>query len=234
MLPSITSLLILQDRDHNLRGLTKDLERIPGEIARAKTRMEGVTATLEAARKALNDNELAIRKLEMDVKTRRDSIQRLHMQRFETRKNEEYTAMGHEIENYEGQVRGLEDQELELMEKAEKLKAALAAATSEHAKVKAEVEAEISAFAKRKEEEETRAREIAAERAAAAAAVADETARALYERLAVKKFPPVVPIEAGDICGGCHMKLTGGTAGEVRLGKRLVSCDHCGRIVYST
>ncbi|MFM7180421.1 MAG: zinc ribbon domain-containing protein [Verrucomicrobiales bacterium] len=234
MLPSLTSLLILQDRDHTLRGLKKDLERIPAEIARARTRMEGVTTALDNARKVLNENELAIRKIEMDVKTRRDSIQRLHLQRFETRKNEEYTAMGHEIENYEGQVRGLEDQELEYMEKAEQLKASLAAATSEHSKVKVEVEAEIAAFGKRKEEEEGRMREVEVERANAAAAMTDEAALELYERLAVKKFPPIVPLEAGDICGGCHVKLTGGTAGEVRLGKRLVSCDHCGRIVYST
>jgi uncharacterized protein len=234
MLPSLTSLLILQDRDHTLRGLKKDLERIPGEIARARTRMEGVTAALEAARKALNENELAIRKLEMDVKTRRDSIQRLHLQRFETRKNEEYTAIGHEIDNYEAQVRGLEDQELELMEKAEQLKAALAAATSEHARVKAEVEGEISAFGKRKEEEEARLGEVEAERAKAAAAVTDEAALELYERLSAKKFPPVVPLDAGDMCGGCHVKLTAGTAGDVRSGKRLVSCDRCGRIVYST
>ena len=234
MLPSLTSLLILQDRDHTLRGLKKDLERIPGEITRARTRMESVTASLESARKALNENELAIRKLEMDVKTRRDSIQRLHLQRFETRKNEEYTAMGHEIENYESQVRGLEDQELELMEKAEQLKSALAAATAEHARVKTEVETEITAFGKRKEEEEARLREVEADRAAAAAAISDEAALDLYERLSVKKFPPIVPLEGGDMCGGCHVKLTGGTAGEVRLGKRLVSCDHCGRIVYST
>lgn len=234
MLPSLTSLLVLQDRDHTLRGLKRDLERIPGEIARAKTRMENVTAALDAAQKALHENELAIRQLEMEVKTRRDSIQRLHLQRFETRKNEEYTAMGHEIENYEGQVRGLEDRELDLMEKAEALKAALAAAKSEFDRTKSEVDAEIAAFGKRRTEEEGHLREVETARAAAAAAVPDEAALELYERLAVKKFPPVVPMEAGEICGGCHMKLTGGTAGEVRLGKRLVSCDHCGRIVYST
>ena len=234
MLPSLTSLLVLQDRDHTLRGLKRDLERIPGEIARAKTRMENVTAALDAAQKALHENELAIRQLEMEVKTRRDSIQRLHLQRFETRKNEEYTAMGHEIENYEGQVRGLEDRELDLMEKAEALKAALAAAKSEFDRTKSEVDAEIAAFGKRRTEEEGHLREVETARATAAAAVPDEAALELYERLAVKKFPPVVPMEAGEICGGCHMKLTGGTAGEVRLGKRLVSCDHCGRIVYST
>lgn len=234
MLPALTALLVLQDRDHNLRELRRDLERIPAEIARAKTRMESVEAALEHAKKNLTENELAIRKLEMDIKTRRDSINRLHLQRFETRKNEEYTAMGHEIENYEAQVRGIEDKEIELMEQAEVLKAALAAAQAEHAKVKKDVSEEIEAFTRREQGEKERLAGIEADRAAAAAGVPDEAALALYERLVARKFPPVVPMEAGDTCGGCHMKLTGGTASDVRLGKRLVPCDHCGRIVYMT
>ena len=232
MLPSITALLVLQDRDQTLRELHRDLERIPLEIARAKTRMQGVEDALEKARKAVQENELAIRKIEMDIKARRESINRLHLQRFETRKNEEYTAMGHEIENYETQVRGLEDQELDLMEEAEKHKAGLAAAQASHATVKRDVEEEISAFAVRKKTEEERITEVEADRAAAIAAIPDEAALALYQRLAPRKFPPVVPMEVGDNCGGCHMKLTNSTATEVKLGKRLVPCDHCGRIVY--
>ncbi len=234
MLPALTALLVLQDRDHTLRELRRDLERIPLEIARAKTRMESVEVALEKAKKELNENELAIRKLEMDIKTRRDSINRLHLQRFETRKNEEYTAMGHEIENYETQVRGIEDKEIELMEQAEILKAAMAAAQAEHTKVKKDISEEIEAFTRREQGEKDRLAGIEADRVAAAASVPDEAALALYDRLVARKFPPVVPIEAGDTCGGCHMKLTGGTASDVRLGKRLVPCDHCGRIVYMT
>lgn len=232
MLPSITALLVLQDRDHTLRELRRDLERIPQEVSRAKTRMESYDAALEKAKKDLNENELAIRKLEMDIKTRRDTIQRLHLQRFETRKNEEYTAIGHEIENYEGQVRGIEDKEIELMEQAEALKAALATAQAQHSEVQKAVTSEIDAFKKRDLAERGRLSEIEADRATAAAAVNDEAAFTLYERLIARKFPAVVPLQAGDTCGGCHMKLTGGTASDVRLGKRLVPCDHCGRVVY--
>lgn len=232
MLPSITALLVLQDRDQTLRELQRDLERIPLEVARAKTRLEGSELGLEKARKALQENELAIRKLEMDVKTRRESITRLHLQRFETRKNEEYTAMGHEIENYESQVHNLEDTELDLMEQAEKLKAAFAEAQAAEAAIKRDVEDEIKAFALRKQTEEERIKEVEADRAVAIAGIPDEAALALYQRLAPRKFPPVVAIELGDNCGGCHMKLTNSTATEVKLGKRLVPCDHCGRIVY--
>ena len=232
MLPTITALLVLQDRDLTLRELRRDLERIPGEIARAKSQMLAIETALEKAKAAVNENELAVRKQQLDVKTRRDTITRLHIQRFETRKNEEYTAMGHEIENYEAQIRALEDRELELMEEAETLKAKLKATQAEYAKTKQSVEEEIAAFGKRKVHEEARIQEVEADRQCAVAGVSDLATLELYERLLPRKFPPVVPIEVDDNCGGCHMRLTAGTATDVKTGKKLTTCDHCGRLVY--
>src|SRR5690606_28656996 len=56
---------------------------------------------------------------EIDVATRRDSITKLKMQQFETRKNEEFQRMGTEIERYTAEIAALEDREMELMEKAD-------------------------------------------------------------------------------------------------------------------
>ena len=55
------------------------------------------------------------------------SIARLKTQQYETRKNDEFQALGHEIERYEKEIQQIEDQELELMEQADKLKAEIAA-----------------------------------------------------------------------------------------------------------
>ena len=71
--------------------------------------------------------EVERKKLELDVGTRTESINRLKTQQYETRKNEEFRAMGNEIERYEKEIRQIEDQELELMEQTDKLKAEVAA-----------------------------------------------------------------------------------------------------------
>lgn len=232
MLPQIQSLLVVQDRDKALREVRHDLERIPAEVARARTRLQGAESGLEKAKHDLQEIDLAIRKIEMDVKTRRDTIARLQIQQFETRKNEEYTAFGVEIENYRKQVTALEDQELDCMEKAEAAKTRLAEAQAQFNAVRKAVEDEVAAYGQREANDRTRLAEIEADRARLAG-LADPDALNLYERLLPRKFPPVVPVDHGESCGGCHMKLTTGTAMEVKSGRRLAHCDHCGRIIYS-
>ena len=62
--------------------------------------------------------EMDRKKLELDAGTRRESINRLKTQQYETRKNDEFRAMGNEIERYEKEIQAIEDQELELMDQA--------------------------------------------------------------------------------------------------------------------
>src|SRR5205085_846568 len=69
--------------------------------------------------------EVDRKNLELDVGTRQQSIARLRTQQYETRKNDEFRAIGHEIERYTKEISTIEDQELELMEQADKLKAEL-------------------------------------------------------------------------------------------------------------
>ena len=46
---------------------------------------------------------------------------RLKTQQYQTRKNDEFQAIGHEIERYENEIRKIEDEELELMVAADKV-----------------------------------------------------------------------------------------------------------------
>jgi uncharacterized protein len=125
MLPEIESLLILQSKDQAIRKLQRELTRIPLEEGNARSRLSGDQAAVASFKEKLQTNEIAIKNLELDIATRRTTILRLKTQQFETKKNEEYTALGNEVVRYEGEVSGLEDRELALMEIAENLKADL-------------------------------------------------------------------------------------------------------------
>jgi uncharacterized protein len=43
--------------------------------------------------------------------------------------------------------------------------------------------------------------------------------------------PPVVPVNA-DSCCGCNMRLPAQRANEVRGGRAIFACPHCGRLLY--
>ena len=119
MQDEVRALLILQDRDRRLLALAKDLEKLPQDEARAKAKLAGDEAAVTKAHQALLDCELRVKKIELDAETRRTTIKRLKLQQFETRKNEEFVALGHEITRYEKDLDEFETRELEAMEEVD-------------------------------------------------------------------------------------------------------------------
>jgi predicted nucleic acid-binding Zn-ribbon protein len=231
MLPEITQLLKLQERDQRIRQLQKELKDIPKHEAQARTQLAGDQSAVEAASQKVKECEVRIKGLELDIQTRQTSIKRLQDQQFETRKNDEFQALGHEIKRYEAEVRGIEDKELEEMEALETAKAALKQAQARLAETQGRVNDELKVLAERVEGVKRRLAELEAERKEAAAPIEPE-ALDLYQRIFAKKpDAAVVPLENG-ICGGCHMKVVMGTIQEVRASGKIVQCDSCARILY--
>ncbi len=231
MLPAITQLLKLQERDQRINHLQKDLKDIPNYQARAKTQLAGDLAAVEKAMARILEVELKIKSIELDVATRRTSIKRLHDQQFETRKNDEFQALGHEIQRYEKEVFGLEDKEIEQMEALDEGKTALKSAQGKLAVTQARVNEELAQLDERLAGINARLAELQAERAELAAPVDPETLT-LYSRLFTRRGDAaVVPLENG-ICGGCHMKIVTSTIQQLRQSETLTQCDSCGRILY--
>ncbi len=232
MLPSIEALLVLQDRDRRLRALADDLAKIPKDEARARERLAGDTEAVRKAKDAMMANEVEIKKVELDTGTRRTTILRLKTQQFETRKNDEFQALGHEIVRYEKDIDSLETKELELMERADNLRATFQQAEAALSHTRKLVDEDLTALADRQRRLEAEAIEVQAERAVLAAA-APESLMPLYERLLKSKNGlAVVPVTAGK-CTGCHMKLVASTLVKVNSGVEGTQCESCGRLVYS-
>jgi predicted nucleic acid-binding Zn-ribbon protein len=231
MLDEVRALLILQDRDRRLLAIAKDLERLPQDEARAKAKLAGDEAAVKSAHDALVDCELRLKRVELDVGTRRTTIQRLKVQQFETRKNEEYQALAHEVTRYEKEADDLETRELELMEEMDALRAAQKAAQAALAHTQRLVEEDLATIAGRLTRMEAERAEVGAERDQLAAQVPDSILP-LYERLMkTKAGMAVAPLDDGK-CGGCHMKLIASTVVAVQTGRELTRCEDCGRILY--
>jgi predicted nucleic acid-binding Zn-ribbon protein len=173
--------------------------------------------------------------LEVEADSKRTQIAKYQTQQLETRKNEEYTALKHEIERAEKDIVAIEDRELELMQETEDLKPAIATA---EAKFNAE-KARVAGLLKTADEKvgvlQGRADEVKVERDALSEEVkaADEDLFELYEKLFRSKAGrAVVPLD-GNHCSGCHMTVTPATLRDAKVGTKVVSCEQCGRIVYA-
>ena len=232
MQPDFEHLLILQDRDLRLQDIATQLGKIPREKEQASERLARHQAAADAAKLALQENEVAIKNVELDIGTRRQTINRLKTQQFETRKNEEYQALAHEVIRYTKEVDGLETTELELMDKADQLRAALQEAKEALAKLQKGVDEEIAQLDQRTAALEAERAEMLEKRGTVSARI-DEDLLSLYDRLlASRGAPVVVALTPSAQCQGCHVKAISSVAVRVQGGKELVQCENCGRILY--
>lgn len=206
------------------------MKKIPAEAEKAKARYYEKEKEAEEAKEAVLRNEVAMRNLELQIGTRRETIARLKTQQFETRKNDEYAALGHEVERYTREVAKLEDEQLALMEKAEELKAALEAANRAREETKAEVNAELTKLKERHGHVTAQIKDFEAQRAEQAAKI-EPALLDRYERLAAAKGDVVVELH-GQVCAGCNMKVTAATVSVARAEKEFAFCPNCGRVVY--
>ena len=231
MHPELEQLLILQDRQQKIRQIQNEIETVPLRRKSLEAQMAAAESAVDVLRHKSRQIDVDRKKLELDVGTRTESIARFKTQQYQTRKNDEFQALGHEIERYENEIRKIEDEELELMVQADKVKADLAEEEKKAASVKESIARQTTDLDEKSKALESRLEELTREREQLAGKI-DEDLLGLFERLFKSKGDAaVVAIEHG-VCTGCHMKVTSATAASVRAGKEIVSCENCGRILY--
>src|SRR3954471_1984602 len=119
MVEKIEKLLILQDRDRRLRRLRGELSEIEPERQMLKAKASGAQTGLENAKTRGKEIESKRKELELEVEAKKELIRKYANQQFQTRKNEEYRALAHEIDNCKAAIFKIEDDEIALMEQAE-------------------------------------------------------------------------------------------------------------------
>jgi len=227
----LEQLLVLQDRQQKIRQIQTEIKTLPLERAHLESQLAATAAGVELLKQKGRQVEIERKKLELDVGTRTESIARLKTQQYQTRKNDEFQAIGHEIERYENEIRKLEDQELELMIEADKLRGELEAADKSARTTKESIARQLADLETKSKALGAQQQELETEREMLAAQI-DPDLLDQFERLFNSKGDAaVVAVEHG-VCTGCHMKVTTATAAGVKAGKEIVSCENCGRILY--
>ena len=229
----LEQLLVLQDREQKIRQIENEIKTLPLHRKHLEEQLAASVAGLEALKHKARQTEIDRKKLELDVGTRTETIARLRTQQYQTRKNDEFQALGHEITRYEDEIRKLEDAELELMVEADKLKEEIGTEEKKTAATKQSISRQMADLEEKSKTLETRLAELTNDRVALAKQI-DEDLLGLFERLFASKGDAViVPLEH-EVCTGCHMKVTTATAMRARTGKEIVSCENCGRILYDS
>src|SRR5882724_9505518 len=119
MQETIEKLLILQDRDRKINRVQQELAHISPERETLRAKAAATQSQLEAAKTRVKQIESERKRLELEVESKKTQIEKYANQQLQTRKNEEYKALAHEIETCKGDINKIEDSEIVLMEQTE-------------------------------------------------------------------------------------------------------------------
>lgn len=206
------------------------LVAVPEDTERVRRKIASEKEAIDAARTELRELETKRKLLETEIGSAADKLAKYQTQQMQVRKNDEYQALGHEIDTTKAAIEALEEQELGVLYEIDGAKKRFADAEAELKENIAGHEARIKTLAEREVS-------LRAELGEAATAVAvargplDEPSLRLYDRIASRHMPVCVPVRGGN-CGGCHLKLSGENDALARKGDKLATCDHCGRIIW--
>lgn len=235
LMPVLEKLLILQDRDIRSRSLEAQLRAVPQEMVLVEQKIAREKAAIDDAKTELKELETKKKLLETEIGVAEGKLAKYRTQQSQVRKNDEYQALGHEIETTEAAIGALEEQELVVMYEIDEAKKRFAAA-------EAELKANISGHEERIRTLLEREKNLSEELKSAQAEVASarepvgESRLKIYDRIAARNMPAVVAVSAGK-CGGCHLKVSSEVESAARgkgadANAPLPTCDQCGRIVY--
>jgi predicted nucleic acid-binding Zn-ribbon protein len=229
--PSIEKILILQERDMRRAVLDSQLKAVPSEIASVRRKIEEEKAAADSAKAEWKNLETRRKGLENEVTSGEEKIAKFRSQQLMVKKNDEYQALGHEIEHAQAAIEKLEEEEIGIMFELDTAKGKIAAA---EAVAKGNIAGHEARITQLQERERNLATELESETKCVeeARTAVEPGAQTSYARLSKNVGLPVcVPLKEHK-CGGCHLKVSSGVESETRSGGKLAFCDNCGRILY--
>ncbi len=231
MLEVIEKLLILQDRDRRIRRVTAEVATISPQRLAMKNKADGAVAGLAKAKQRVMEIETQRKQLELEVETKKGQIEKYGHQQFQTRKNDEYQALAHEIVMCREAITKIEDDQLVQMELAEQAAKDVVAANAVLKDAQSIVDGEVKLLDGREINLKKEFAELSSNRNELSAVV-DGTVLNRYERIMNTRGDNViVDIEHG-VCGGCHMKIPPQLIVSCRAQQENTTCTNCGRILY--
>jgi len=230
MNPDLEKLVRLHQVESELKRIEAELASIPrlrqeidDRLARDRSHLDAAKAALEGSQKARKQNEASVQ----DLETKRSKYKG---QLMEVKTNKEYTAVLHEIEGVERDIKVREDVILEEMEKSEALAQDVKREEADFKAVEADAKTEKANLDARAATLGAEAQRLGTERDGVAGSVPEESL-ALYARIAKQRGTGVAEARDG-MCQACHVRMRVQIWVEVKKNEQLFQCESCSRLLF--
>ena len=233
MQEKILALYELQKIDSKIDEINKVKGELPLEVQDLEDEMAGMTTRIEHVNAEIEELNTLTKQRKREVDQAKIMIGNYKEQQNNVRNNREFDAISKEIEYQELEIElaekrlkeyaaGIKGKKLQL-EEAENLSkeraADLAAKKAELDGIEAETAPQVAEYEAQRER---------------VLAKIDERLLAAYERIRrnVRNGLAVVTVRR-DACGGCFNRIPPQRQLDIRMSKKIIVCEYCGRILVS-
>ncbi len=227
----LIALFTLQSIDTQIDKIRIVRGELPLEVQDLEDEIEGLATRVNKFNHDIKELEMEISAKKIAIKDSLELIKKYEAQQMNVRNNREYDSLSKEIE--------FQSLEAQLAEK--KIKEFTAAMEAKQASVD-EVQIELDERSKDLEAKKDELNDIVAETQKEEEALVERSKKqkqAIEERLLnayerirenARNGLAVVPVER-DACGGCFNKIPPQRHLDIRLHKKIIVCEYCGRVL---
>lgn len=197
---------------------------LDARLQQARDVLAGVKARLAAAQEKRRADEKDVAAVQTRLAKYKDQL-------LEVKTNREYTAMLHEIEAAQNDIKVREDRILEIMMESDELGAHLKKSEAELKTAEKEIAGERAALDKEMASIRAALEDASAARQKLASEI-DRRALGMFEQVAKSRKGLAVAEARNGLCTICHVRLRPQVFNEIRRNAGIIQCDSCQRILY--
>jgi uncharacterized protein len=229
--PDLRNLIALQELELRIASLQKLISDIPHKIQAFDNELQRLRSEFQT--RSAHMKELANRRrmLEGQVDTTKAKLSKLKDQLMAVKTNKEYTAMLHEIQMAEEQIRGEEDKILEIMEEMETKENHIKGAEQELNKKSAELQESINKTKVSAPQLESELLKLREERVLKESQVGMELLTR-YRRIADARKGIALAEAKDELCSACHVRIRPQMYADLIRTETIQACDSCSRILF--
>ncbi len=227
----LESLVKLQNIDSNRDELLKVRGALPDEVMDLEDEIAGYQTRVEKQNQELAELEEKIESNKSAIKDAEKLIKKYEEQQMNVRNNREYDAITKEVELQQLEIQILEKRIKESYGRIEAKKEEIAVSGETLSERSKDLDSKKSELETISAESETEEQKLLKDRDKAAKHVEDRLLVAYNKvRKNMRNGLAVVPVKRG-ACGGCFNVVPPQKQAEIREKKKVIVCEHCGRIL---
>ncbi|MBC8384762.1 MAG: hypothetical protein H8E57_04505 [Candidatus Cloacimonetes bacterium] len=230
MIKEIEILIEMQKRDDIIGEKEEQAKILPLELSSMKENLQFAEDKFNETKKTLDKNHKDQKLKELTIKGNKDKINKYKIQLLDIKTNKEYKALNSEISHHELKNSGIDDELIILMEQESKIKDNLK-----------EVEAELKIAEtdlKENEDKINRKIEIVQAEIDSQRKERNDLAKKIPRNM-VKRYGSLIKNRSRkavvfcekNACSGCGFNVRPQLLIEINEGKKIISCESCGRIL---